>query len=421
MIRTLDIWTDDGSWPPTGAPAFPPTFTAGASSHSVPILPTLLLIGQLTTPPVARGLSLSEFWAWVRYLYAVSDDADLRISSDFASLDSHQKTILSDDFGMGVPIGYLIGRLGLIGWSDGRYFMDRISALVSGPLPVPRKRGPRKAPDFVFMDHAGALHVVECKGSQSGPDARDRQLSHVTSKGEPSGGVVQKRMVLLPAHLQGQRLACGLSLGVSGRARPSDLKIVDPEFKPEFDLTSADGQTIADPVVRAGLAKSLRSAGFGVAAAVVAAPSGLSVRARSSELFSGSRGGARRRTVERRNAAARAELTSPDVTTFVVGDAKLVGREVTMVLPLPLTIDGAVYRRVVIRQGVTPDLIGTVLERGLVEGVLASFSDAKEGLGNISLVDDGSRAALRIGGAFASEIILEKSAVTDIVTGRQSG
>ncbi|MEO5774470.1 MAG: hypothetical protein ABIQ32_10185 [Sphingomicrobium sp.] len=413
VIRTLDIYTDNTTWPAAGAPAFPPSFAAGISSFNVPVLPTLLLIGQLTTPQVARGVSLSEFWAWVRYLYAVSGDSDLRITADFANLDSHQKTILSDDFGMGIPVGYLIGALDLVAWSDGRYFMDRMSALMHGPLPVPRKRGPRKAPDFVFMDHTGALHVVECKGGQSGPDARDRQLSGTTSKGEPTGGVVQKRMVLLPAHRQGQRLACGLSIGVSGKPGPSDLKIVDPEFDPEFDLSEADDAVIGDPIVRSGLAKSLRGAGFAATAAAVAAPSGLSARAKAIEASPAIVRASRRRVVDQRNAAARAELGAAGAATFTIGDTKLVGREVSMVLPVPLAIDGATYRRAVIRQGVPPDLLGTVMEIGLIEGTMPSFGPQKADLGGIKLFAEGARGELRIGGSFASEIILEKSAGPD--------
>lgn len=410
MIRTLDIYTDDTTWPATGAPSFPTSFTAGVSNYNIAILPTLLLIGQLTTPQIARGVSLSEFWAWVRYLYAVSSDSDLRITKDFANLDSHQKTILSDDFGMGIPIGYLVGALGLVSWSDGRYFMDRMSALMQGPLPVPRKRGPRKAPDFVFMDHAGALHVVECKGGQSGPDARDRQLSSITSKGEPTGGVVQKRMVLLPAHLQGQRLACGLSIGVSGKPGPSDLKIVDPEFNPQFDLSKADDAVIGDPITRSRLANSLRGAGFALTAAAVAAPSGPSARAKSIEDSPAFLRASRRRVIDQRNAAARAEFGGAGAVSFTIDDTKLLGREVAMVLPVPLTIDGATYRRAIIRQGVPSDLLGTIMEIGLVEGALPSLGEQKEGIGGIKLIAEGARGELRIGGAFASEIILEKSA-----------
>lgn len=409
LIRTLDIFIDHSTWPPASAPPFPSSFTAGVSTHNVAVLPTLLLIGQLTTPEIARGVSLSEFWAWVRYLYAVSNDSDFRITADFANLDSHQKTILSDDFGMGIPISYLVSTLGLVSWSDGRYFMDRMSALMHGPLPVPRKRGPRKAPDFVFMDNAGLLHVVECKGGQSGPAKRDLQLSGTASDGSATGGTVQKRMVLLPSHRQGQRLACGLSIGISGKPGSSDLKIVDPEFTPEFDLSKADDVIISDPVARSAIAKSLRGAGFPAAAAAVAAPSGSSARDRSIEASPRSMRANQRRVVEQRNAAARAELSAAGTASFIIGDTKLVGREVTMILPVPLTIDGEVYRRAIIRQGVPAELLGTVEEIGLVETPFPSLDQQKESSGGVKLIAEGSRGELRIGRSFASEIILEKS------------
>lgn len=410
MIRSLDVFIDQASWPITGSPAFPPSFTPGASSYDVPILPTLLLIGQLTTPPLARGVSLSEFWAWIRYVYAISSDSDLRISTDFASLDSHQKTILSDDFGMGIPVGYLIGKLDFVGWSDGRYFMDRMSAIMSGPLPTPRKRGPRKAPDFIFLDNGGKLHVVECKGGQSGATARNRQLSHTTKNGVSSGGVVQKRMVLLPANLQGQRLACGLSLGTSGKPDASNLKILDPELQVEFDVSKTEQGLLQDPIARSGLAKWLRGAGFEVSAAAIAAPSGPTARDQPSEKISRFARQRRIDFINQRNTAARAELTSSEMTTFQVGGIKHTGREVMMVLPIPLSIDGKVYRRAIIRQGITFDLIGEVLDRGLTEGPLPDVFGANGKHGKIALMGDGPRAELGIAESFVSEIILEKSA-----------
>lgn len=52
-------------------------------------------------------MSLSEFWAWVRYLHAVADDPDLRLTPTFFELEAHQKTILSDDFVILDELDYL--------------------------------------------------------------------------------------------------------------------------------------------------------------------------------------------------------------------------------------------------------------------------------------------------------------------------
>lgn len=94
-----------GTWPTSASPTFPTSFHDGSRSADLDRCATLLLIGHLTSPTLSSGVSLSEFWAWVRSSYAVSGTADLRLTSEFADLDSHQKTILSDDFGMGVPCG----------------------------------------------------------------------------------------------------------------------------------------------------------------------------------------------------------------------------------------------------------------------------------------------------------------------------
>ncbi len=53
----------------------------------------LLMIGYLTTPAATTGVTLSEFWAWVRYLAAITPgDAEMKLTHSFAELDAHQKT-----------------------------------------------------------------------------------------------------------------------------------------------------------------------------------------------------------------------------------------------------------------------------------------------------------------------------------------
>ena len=114
--------------------------------------------------------------------------------------------------------------------------------------------------------------------------------------------------------------------------------------------------------------------------------------------------------INQRNEAARAEFGASGAASFTIGDTKLDGREVTMVLPVPLTIDGATYRRAIIRQGVPMDILGMVLEIGLLEGAMPSLGQQKKGIGGIKLIAEGARGDLRLGELFASEIFLEKAA-----------
>lgn len=201
MKRELTIEVDYKTWPPPpDLPLFPTSFHQGSQSVGIDIPSMLLLVGLLTTPSTTFGVSMSEYWAWVRYLHALTSDSDLRLTKAFATLDAHQKTILSDDFGMGLPMLWLIQKLQLRLPCDGRYFIERVSAAIGAVAAKTAKRGPSKAPDFVAQDAFGVWHVIECKGTQSGTRYRDRQMGYV---GPPSAGAVAQKQAISfpPAHL----------------------------------------------------------------------------------------------------------------------------------------------------------------------------------------------------------------------------
>jgi hypothetical protein len=279
MIKTLTVNIDKSTWPTPG-PSFPATFHLGSSPASIDITGMLLLVGHLTTPTLSVGVSLSELWACVRYYYALAPCSDLRLTEAFADLDSHQKTILSDDFGMGIPVSWLMDPLKLSAWCDGREFATRFAALTLAVPPKVKKRGPGKSPDFVFLDDAGRYHVVECKGTQSGASARSRQLSHTTKNGQPSGAVIQKMMIILKPGFQGQRLACGVTIARDGVAGDTDLEIRDPEGVLTIEVNDGEEIYAQDAVVRGAVARVLRAAGLPISAAAMAAPSGATPGAR---------------------------------------------------------------------------------------------------------------------------------------------
>ena len=199
MNRSLIVSIDQDTWPRVpNLPLFPPSFHNGSLTFDVNFLGVLLLTGFLTTPPHSPGVSLSEYWAWVRYLHAVTPDSDLRVTSEFASLDAHQKMILSDDFGIGISMYWLAQQLQLVGACDGRYFIERVAASQGATSVKTAKRGPNKSPDYVARDISGAWHVIECKGTQGSLAYRDRQLYCAVS---------QKMTIDFPAGNGGQRLA----------------------------------------------------------------------------------------------------------------------------------------------------------------------------------------------------------------------
>ncbi|MCI0995179.1 hypothetical protein [Pseudomonas corrugata] len=90
-------------------------------------------------------MTLSEFLAWVRYLAAITPNDDkIKLTQSFATLDPHQKTILSDDFEKGVSMLQLWDTLSFDLVVDGTYFMRQHVRTVGVPNDVLRNEGPTR-------------------------------------------------------------------------------------------------------------------------------------------------------------------------------------------------------------------------------------------------------------------------------------
>jgi hypothetical protein len=364
----------------------------------------LLQIGYLTTPPSSSGVSLSEFWAWVRYLAAVTDESDLRLTSAFANLDAHQKTILSDDFGMGVPMTWLTDVLDLRKICDGRYFLERFGARAGAVVRKKAKRGPNKTPDFVARDGRGIWHIVECKGTQSGTAYQATQIGDPGPP--PTGGIAQKQSIVFPSGYAGQRLVCALSIAVQDVPSSSRLNIVDPEPEDPVVVEPDQLEYADDAAERATVAKALRLAGFDATADVTAAPMG-----RFAGSYPTGRGvaeEARRKIVEEREFAAREELEREDFGVVWTDRGSVYrGRETAILLPRPLPIDGVMIERVKIRQGINADVLSEMRSRTVIEDLVpAAELDWSDALGRTTLEHDGGFAAMQIGDLFRSELLL---------------
>ncbi|WP_421505093.1 hypothetical protein [Erwinia rhapontici] len=403
MNRTLEVFVDQSTWPKgTGVvPAFPASFQPGISNYDINIPAMLLNIGYLTTPVSSTGVSLSEFWAWVRYLSAITNDPDMRLTNSFFDLDPHQKTILSDDFGMGVPMLWLTKKLSLNNIVDGNYFVKKIAASMHVKQIKSGKRGPNKTPDFVAEDNFGNWHVIECKGTQSGPDYSDTQLG---LKGKPNtGGIVQKRSIIFPAGHTGQRLACGLSIGIEGKST-SVLKIVDPEPEAPFEVKEKDLIFAEDAIVRGTISKILRLSGFEITAECIASPLGKTpdatrFRSRTSE-------NKRIESVRERN-----QRSSFEIRDFLDGENNNLlfgGRERTIELPRTIMVDGRPVSRVIIIQKINIDVIKRFSSSYFNEGPFYdSFSDLKSMMHGSEITSDELSARVNFGDVYQSELILD--------------
>ena len=403
MEKRLTITVDASTWP-RGGPPFPHSFHRGSCEVDFNIPALLLTLGYLTTPPQSSGASLSEYWAWVRYFCAISDRPDLRLTNDFSELDPHQKTILSDDFGMAVPIYWLIDTLGLGSITDGRYFIDRLAPLLGATAERPARRGPRKSPDFVAQDLQGNWHVIECKGTQSGLDYRRRQLG--SPRNPTQGAVSQKRTITFPAGSTGQRLACGLFIAFEDGEVPSNLRIIDPPEEEEpFAIDKTHEPLAVETVQRAVAGRSLLLSGFLSASSALVQPSRrVDIPQPALELGPDDHREYRSERVSRVQEELRSRDTEP---TFTFNDDQFFGRATSIELPRTIHVEETPIHHISVRHGVNHRFLDDLERYPLVEQPLDETEVAWRDLIGKTILDfDQLEAELRLGSLFVSKVRL---------------
>jgi hypothetical protein len=123
--------------------------------------------GELTTPQWANMARLSSSWATRRYFWAIAaartSPGRFRINPECRDLDFHQKTLMSDEFGVGFA-GLAIERL-----FNTNAWVDVSVALADRARYQNIRRQGRLQPDYLmWQDTPNApYYVVECKGSQT--------------------------------------------------------------------------------------------------------------------------------------------------------------------------------------------------------------------------------------------------------------
>lgn len=148
----------------------------GRRDWNIRAIDLLHKIGFLTTPSWANMARLSASWATRRYFWAIAEPlpqgTNLRLSDDARRMDFHQKTLLSDEFGIGMA-GLLIEKFFGAG-----SFVD-ISIALDDPAAyqdIEREGDPQ--PDYLMWgdEDNSPYYVVECKGSQCNKNTSYDQL-----------------------------------------------------------------------------------------------------------------------------------------------------------------------------------------------------------------------------------------------------
>ncbi|MCW2303560.1 hypothetical protein M2324_001957 [Rhodovulum sulfidophilum] len=382
---------DDNTWPRNVAP---PNIKALSGLRQVDLIEFLLMIGYCTVPAHAARHSINSLWAWVRYFGAISQDQDLRLGADFSELDPHQKTILSDDFGMGISLQLLASALDLTEFCDGKYFIDRVAPRVRCHVAATgAKRGPRKSPDFVAIDSSGRYHVIECKGTQSGLAYAERQLADAYP---------QKEAISFDASITGESLATGFSISAESNTHSSTFIITDPEPKaPQLRIDDDEEKIAHDAIARGKISRILTLAGANSLARIVAAPYGDRPSATPDVIIS-------KRQMEReRQLREQVDEEQSMLTPSPEG----YGRMANIDLPFPIITEKGRFTKVKISSTIQKDAFDEWFEISKSD---APRSDELTGAlsaaakGKIISESDGTSGELRDGQLFSSHLELVK-------------
>jgi len=180
----------------------------------------LLHTAYRTRPPYIHGFHLSDSWAWIRYRFAFLGSTALRLRPEWTDLDPHQKTILSDDLGMGLTTQLLEEKLGVRTFHNTLHFLKVVNPTALKLLSV-AKNGAAKNPDFVCFDSQNRITLLECKGSQSSQAALRKAMET---------GKQQKTNVAARASRIHQALVMGVFIPQHGSKEKSILRIADPNW-----------------------------------------------------------------------------------------------------------------------------------------------------------------------------------------------
>ena len=138
-------------------------------------------------------------------------------------LDKHQKSVLSDEWGVGVALEWLTNVFQYLEICHGDAAVRELRRrkLLKG-YPTRKRIGPNKCPDFVAVDAQRKLHIIECKGTTKGRS---------TIKQAFKTAYEQKHAIRFKNDnaFVSQRLSVGLAVATNRRAKGTTLYVEDPE------------------------------------------------------------------------------------------------------------------------------------------------------------------------------------------------
>lgn len=388
-------WEVLGSTWPNSKP--PVAFSSkNGATEEIDITKFLLMSGYCTVPSHASRYSLNSLWAWVRYFGAFSSDPSLRLNVDFEDLDPHQKTILSDDFGMGLSMHLLADTLDLVGFCDGKYFIDRLQTRIPCKVsPKTSKRGPRKSPDFVAVDKHGKVHVIECKGTQTGRGYALTQLKHA---------IAQKQTIDIQGSIKGENLATAFVISGDQKDWKSSFIVADPEVEDPLLVVSPDSKdAVLETLARGKKSRCLSLIGANSFSRSVSAPFGVSPEytwsSEQDEDFLARQ-------------ALRQERALEEIDALQELSGKFRGRRAVIDLPFSIDMGAKTFSRVEVTSGVRKGFIKKWAEplrardaRRTLEDDRLEVESVKSLISKIKIEADGTGGMLTDGKHYKAEVL----------------
>lgn len=244
MKKALQLEIDLASWSnPSPKYRKPCPFAANQTATRIDFLRAMLWIGVVSMPIQIPRWWLASQWAVLRYVAAADQTTRrLRLHTAIDDLESHHKTVLSDDWGVGLGLQWLSAKMRYKHVAHGAFAMQALRAGGIAQFVKRKKRGPFKCPDFFAVDAQNKIHLIECKGNQEGPSHIDKQFER---------GRQQKQNIRFQNEgLVAQRLLTGVAIAGPSSIWPSTFKVADPPPNDEHSYYSIVSET-HPPIVEA--------------------------------------------------------------------------------------------------------------------------------------------------------------------------
>jgi hypothetical protein len=206
----------------------------GKQTIAIRAIDLLRKIGELTTPSTVNLSRLSASWATRRYFWAIEDPiyfgnkpAVFRLSQDARHIERHQKTLLSDEFGIGFA-AVVMEQLLAAG-----SFVDMEFALKDPQEYFGVYRITKRTPDYLMWGQGTPIYIVECKGSQT-------KWSNVV-------GQLRRGMEQLPSIQVPGRPTEEVVVATYMQRKSTRVIILDPPGEDETELPETRKEIEVDP------------------------------------------------------------------------------------------------------------------------------------------------------------------------------